>query len=176
MPKEKIHFIQGPVMFAKVFPGNKDTGKYAPEGGQYTIDIGVDTKTKKLIKSWNRSYGEKEYKEPYDDAVDPKLDYFSFKRKHEARKRNGELIEEWSGAPKVVDNQGNEWSKDASLIGNGSLCTLKLAVFSGIDKDGGTFTIVRLEGVRVDELVEFASSSGGEDDEGGVEYPDGIPF
>ena len=138
---DKIVYMSGPVRWAKVFDHNRDKGEYAPEGGQYTIDIGLDADDAKEVKKWNRLYtGKKDEKAG--------LTYFQFKRKHTAFKNDGELIEAWSGPPTVYDDEGNPWT--VGLIGNDSVCTVKLAVNSV-----GSKTFVRLEGVRVDTLVPF---------------------
>jgi len=176
MSKEQVYYIVGPIMFAKVFPGNLDKGQYAPEGGQYTIDVGVDKDDKKLIKSWNKRYSEKEYKAPYDEGVDPDLDYFQFKRKNVVLKRDGTEITEWGGPPRVVDSNNKDWD-GRGLIGNGSICTLKLSVFKGINADSQAYTTVRLDGVRVDEWVEYkpenTQSDEGQEDS---DRPEGMPF
>ena len=164
--KTTYHYIKGPVMFAKVFEHNRDVGEYAPEGGQYTIDIGVDEETTALIKSWNSNYKPKTYKEPYDENVDPDLNYFQFKRKHELYNKKGELIEDWCGAPVVVDKDGEPFD---DLIWNGSICTIKLAVTEGsIPGAKGKrrkITFVRLEGVRVDVLMDPPEEENEEEEE-----------
>lgn len=166
------HYFKGPVMFAKLFEGNRDKGKYAPEGGQYTIDIGLKAKDAKLVKSWNKRYKAKTYKAPYDEGVVDGLQYFQFKRKHVHK------IDDLGGPPKVVDAEGNAWNK--GLIGNGSVCTVKLNVYSGTYEDEAgkswPFTAASLEGVRVDEWVPYGKD---EDDDGDDEEAvpnDGIPF
>jgi hypothetical protein len=109
-------------MFAKLFLGNMDRGMYAPEGGQYTIDIGLKPEDVKKIKVWNRNYAPKTYPEAYSDGVDTSLEYYQFKRKNIVLNKKGEEISEWSGPPKLVDSENNEWDK--GLVGNGSIVTL----------------------------------------------------
>jgi len=138
---DKIVYMAGPVRWAKVFDHNRDTGEYAPEGGQYTIDIGLDAEDTKEVKGWNRLYTGKK------DA-ETGLTYFQFKRKHTAFKNDGELIEAWSGPPALL-------MEGEGLIGNGSVCTVKLAV-----NKVGPKTFVRLEGVRVDTLVPYEGGGG----------------
>ena len=108
---------------------------------------------------------------------DSKLTYVTFKRKHKHFKADGEtIISEWSDFPLIIDAEGNEWgTPDAiggGLIGNGSVCTVKLDVTT---VDGRTF--VRLDGVRVDEHVEYDGGDG-EEREPPVEVnlTDGVPF
>ena len=152
--KTTYHYFQGPVMFAKVFEHNRDQGEFAPEGGQYTIDIGLGEKDVALVKSWNNRYSAKKYRPPHDERADPNFEYYQFKRKHELYNRKGELIETWSGPPKVIDKDGNPFT---GLIWNGSICTVKLAVTKSSIQRGKSripVTFVRLEGVRVDKLAE----------------------
>lgn len=159
----KLVYFQGPVMWAKVFSFNRDKGDYAPEGGQYTISVGLDPKDTKQVKGWNRLYTGKEGEDG--------LTYFEFKRKHIHLNKDGELIEPWSGPPVVVDKEGHGWG-EVSLIGNGSVCSIKLNVTTL-----GTKTFVRLEGVRVDELVPYEGEQGpSEPSEVDNRMSDGLPF
>jgi hypothetical protein len=78
-----------------------------------------------------------------------------------------DTIDAWGGPPVVVDKGNFAWDSDVN-IGNGSECTIKLSV-----SKVGNKTYVRLEGVRVEELVEFE----GEKAEVEVEnHSDGLPF
>lgn len=178
-----IVYLQGPVMFAKVFKGNRDQGMFAPPGGQYTIDIGLKGNDVKMVKGWNNRYKAKDYKPEYSEGVVKGYQYFQFKRKHEQYNKDHEIIGEWSGPPKIVDEDGNDWD-NRGLIGNGSVCTVKLNVNPGTytDAKGKAWpvTFVRLEGIRVDEWVEFEgkkSDDTDDDDEEEDDLPnDGIPF
>jgi len=176
----KTVYLKGPVKFAKVFEFNRDKGKYAPKDGEYQIGVGLDKKTFKIVKKWNRMYKGTVY--AADDKKhgkwflpgDEDLTYVTFKRKHKHFKTDSdEVIDEWSGVPDVRDEDGIDWliNPDAAprLIGNGSVCTIKLEVTS--DDAGRTF--VRLEAVRVDEHVEFEGEGEREPDEN---LSDGIPF
>lgn len=170
----KIVYLQGPVKWAKVFEGNRNKGteKYpVAEGGQYEISFGLTAKDLKEVKSWNRLYEGKVYDKLHKDYLpgDSKLTYVTFKRKHAHPKNDGTIIHEWSGAPDIRADDNTPWGK--ALIGNGSVCTMKLDVTS---KAGRTF--VRLEGLRVDEHVEFEGAE--EDNEPPTEEnrTDGIPF
>ena len=155
----KIVYMQGPVKWAKVFEGNRNMGtpKYpVAEGGQYEISLGLGPDDLAEVKGWNRLYQGTVYPKLDKNYLpgDSKLTYITFKRKHKHLKKNGEVIHEWSGNPQVVDVNGEPWV-DMNLIGNGSVCTLRLDVTSV-----GSSTFVRLEGVRVDEHVEFVGTDG----------------
>jgi len=170
----KTVYLQGPVKWVKVFEGNRDKGKYAPADGQYTIDIGLNDADTKEVKEWNRMYVGRKYTkiDKNYEPGDSKLTYFCFKRKHKHFKRDGvEVIHEWSHVPQVVDANGEPWV-DMDLIGNGSVCTVRLDVTTV-----GGMTFVRLEGVRVDEHVEYVGADG-EPKEPAVEEnrTKGLPF
>lgn len=142
--------ITGPVMWAKLRDDNRDQGEYAPEGGQYVLELGVDEDDAKLFMSWSPLYKPKTY-EGYDG-----LSFFKVKRLHFKRNKKGEVIEDWSGPPRVVNSDGDEFDQN---IGNGSVCTVKINV-----NTLGTKTFVRLEAVRVEELVEYEDTGTPEDD------------
>lgn len=143
--------LSGPVMWAKLREDNRDVGEYAPEGGLYSIEVGVGPEEQKMILGWSHLYRPIEYKEY------PDLRFFRFKRQHIKRTKDGEIIEEWSGPPRVVSKDGEPMQEN---IGNGSLCTVKVNV-----NKVGTKTFMRLEAVRVDELIEY-----------GGEPQDDLPF
>ena len=173
----KIVFLSGPVKFAKVFDFNRDKGKYAPKDGEYNISVGLTAKDFKVVKGWNRMYQGKVWDKlnKFYLPGDSKLTYVTFKRKHKHFKADGEtVIHEWSGPPDVFDDGGGLWTDTdkVELIGNGSVCTVKLDVTTVGDK-----TFVRLDGVRVDEHVEYVSNDE-EEREPSVEVnmTDGIPF
>lgn len=154
----KIVYFKGPVKWAKVFEFNRDKGEYAPAHGMYTINIGLDNKDTKMVKGWNRLYTGNE---------DNDLTYFQFKRKHEHYNKEDEVIDNWSGPPVVCDAENFAWG--GKLIGNGSVCTVKLAV-----NKVGNKTFVRLEGVRVEEHVEYEGEERAPVEE--VNHTDGLPF
>lgn len=159
MSEDNAVYLQGPVMFSNVFEFNMvknvaegGRSKYAPLGGQFTIDIGLDDKDARLVKSWNKRYKPRVYNEQYADGVVDDLSYFQFKRK------NYNKVDEWGGPPIVLDENNQPWP-EGTFIGNGSICTLKLDVYNGsyVDDAGVArpYTSVRLDGIRVDKLVEY---------------------
>lgn len=156
-------YLSGPVMWAKVFEHNMDTGEYAPEGGQYTIQIGLNKEDAAKVLSWNRMYKGKEYEEY------PGLSFFTFKRKNEVYKKDGiTLIEEWGGPPKVCNIDGSDF--EGGLIGNGSSCTIKLDV-NTVKKGKRSLTFVRLDVVAVEELVEYEAPDSDDGDDEDPETP-----
>lgn len=177
---KKFVYITGPVLYAKVFERNRDKGNvHVPLDpkfdGRYTIQIGVDDKITKKIKKWNRLYEGKtisemkeKTRELLSDIVEKhgeSLRYFTFWRNNRHVLKNGDEVIAWGGVPQVVDAEGEPWDPNIN-IGNGSVCTVKLDV-----SKTGNNTFVRLEGVRVENLVEY------EEEKIEVEnYSDGLAF
>lgn len=180
-----LEFIEGPVMYAKVFEGNRDRtgykGSYEKFDGMYTIMVGVPTRGddyKKIMK-WNTAYRPKSIEATDRWAEDnyeekgavPGMSYFTFKRKHNHVTNAGKVIEEWGGPPRVVDSDGKTLWDPKKLIGNGSTCTVKLDVYL---PEGAENAFVRLEGIRVDNHVPAPEKENSQDDNSDVN--DDIPF
>ena len=186
MAKNTTAYLVGPVLYANIFEKNKITkGDYCPEGGVYQITIGLDDNDSEMVEDWNHLYKGKNKKHftkkdkngnprPLPEGFVDDVLYYTFKRDAVVLNKDGEEIEEWGGAPDVVDAEGNEW--DGGLVGNGSICTLKLNVFEGKNGEGKPFTKVRLDGVRVEKHVPY-EPSGEETEEGEViNKSGGLPF
>lgn len=180
MSTTKIVYLQGPVKWAKVFEANRNMGNKdypVAEGGQYEISIGLNTKDTAEVKGWNRLYTGKVYPKLDKNYLpgDSKLTYFTFKRKHEHLSKKGSVVTDWSGPPNIIDEAGETWwveGGDIDLIGNGSCCTVKLDVTTV-----GSRTFVRLEGLRVDEHVEYEVPEGEEREPATEENrTKGLPF
>lgn len=165
---KKIIYIKGPVLYAKVFERNRDKRTDyidAKFDGRYSINIGVGGDLADKVKTWNRLYEGKTITEQIAKAKKMKdearealeaivaehgdLRYFEFWRNHKHVTKADEEIEAWGGAPTVVDSANFAFDPKVN-IGNGSVCTIKLSV-----NTVGRNTYVRLEGVRVEDLVEF---------------------
>lgn len=148
--------LEGIAFYPKVFEHNRDMkgfeGAYEECNGAYTIEVVLnDVEYQKLQESGSKTEG-KEHEEGRS---------VKFKRKHEVRNRKtGEIIEALSGAPQVVDADGNDWistEDEPRLIGNHSRVIVAVSVEQ--DKKKKSIVYTRLEGVKVLDLVE---PSGGE--------------
>lgn len=175
MAKAITSYITGPVLYANVFERNKITPKiseYAPEGGQYSIMIGVDKATARKIKGWSKMHKSRSV-DDYEDGEAPDgmvegLDYFTFKRNHLNPYRD-----DWVGPPTVVDAEGLPFDSTVN-IGNGSDCTVKISIYQGVSKAGQAYSRITLEAVRVNDLVEYEGATATEYEE---DIPDDvIPF
>lgn len=154
----KILTFEAPVRYAKVFLDNRDMKGYEDAfvecNGAYTIDVGLnDVQIQELHESGSKLQGREE------DG----LTWCKFKRKHEVRNNTtGEIIEDFSGPPRVVDADGVEWvhtEDDPNLIGNESLCNVAVSVSP--DKKRKAISYTRLEGLQVLELVEYDPETSG---------------
>lgn len=75
-------------------------------------------------------------------------EYVTLRRDHDPKEFKGKVIYK-GGPPKIYDAEGNRWPED-TMIGNGSVLSVKLSVYN--TKMGPAS---RVEKVRVDELVEY---------------------
>lgn len=73
-------------------------------------------------------------------------------RRPEAKLMKGEMVE--FGPPKIIDKDNNPFD---GAIGNGSDVTTKVVVYDTVKGPGH-----RLEAIRVDKLVEYHGSGGGD--------------
>ena len=149
----QIITLEGTAYYAKVFEDNRDeTGfydAYVDCNGACTIELELDdVEYQKLQESGSKVVGK------YDE--DTGLHRVKFKRKFEVRNKDNEIIEDFSGPPRVVDADGNLWSHTPELpsyIGNGS--RVKVAVSVSQSKKRKAIVFTRLEGVQVLELVQY---------------------
>ena len=74
---------------------------------------------------------------------------------HKVVKKDGGVLEQAGGEPKVTDKDGNPWTEDMGAIGNGTVaeCTNLITTFTG--GDGKQYTRTSLVSVKVLELVEY---------------------
>jgi len=141
--------LQGKAMWAKVFERNRDTESTNPNinqklkemGGQTSITLLMDQE--ELQKFQNT--GSRKQTKVFEEGIG-----VNFSRPWTHR------IEDFGGAPQVVDEEGNDWD-DSVSIGNGSEVEVAISIY---DTSLGKGT--RLEGVRVIDLVEYEDSPSGE--------------
>jgi len=153
MSDNQLVYLTGTAMYAKVFEDNRDeTGfedAFVPYNGCCTIDVILDDVELEKLKA---AGSKKEGRETEDGKTIVK-----FSRKFEVRRKDtGEIIEDLSGPPQVVDSEGNDWEhseENPKYIGNGSNVTV--AVLVRADKKKKAIAYTSLEGVKVNELVEY---------------------
>lgn len=172
--KNQIYFFTGPCAYAKVFRENRDLkgfeDKYVQHEGMYSISVGLNDEDSDIMMGFNRRY---EPKSPEGvvglEDVDPGLQFFPFRRKHLHLSKKGEPIKDWGGPPVVLTKDLEPWP-EKTLIGNGSIVTVKV-IAAPNPRARGSF--VRLESIRVDSLVEYNDPNDAEVTKG---PEDGLPF
>jgi hypothetical protein len=130
----KYYYISGPTKWAKVF---KPDDKY----NNFQVPLYLNDSNMKLFKEMNLSLKVRE---------DEDGTFVTFKRPM-TKLIKGEAVT--LGAPKVLDSSNQPLDK---TIGNGSIVTLKVAVYDTIKGPGHT-----LESVRVEKLVEYVKPEEG---------------
>lgn len=129
-------YLKGKAMWAKPFERNRDRGEYhEATDGITSIDLLMEKEELDKLKD----SGSRLRPKVTDEGLSVK-----FKRpwKHPT-------IEEFGGAPQVVDKDGNDWD-DGVAIGNESVVEIAVDVY---DTQMGKGT--RLAGIKVLDLVEY---------------------
>ena len=148
----QIITVRGRCYWARVFEQNRDLegweGTAKEFGGMYTINVELDDDGVKTLMGANSQ--SVDYPKTLTDENGKDITVYRFKRKHEAKARDGRILEWASGAPKVTNLVGDSWDLDHDgLIGNGSEVEVTLAVYQA-GRNYGT----RLEKVKVIDHVE----------------------
>jgi hypothetical protein len=140
--KTEIHYLSGKVKWVRAHTPNAY--------GDYKLDLYPTNESLKLILEW-KSRGLKNMVRKDDDGET----FVSFKRPASKTIRNKVV---GFAPPEIVDKNGDP-VRDIQ-IGNGSDCTIKVAVYTfkppgGGGQDGKTGIAARLEAIRIDNLVPF---------------------
>jgi hypothetical protein len=136
-------YLTGTAMWAKLFERNRDQGDYHTETDGIT-SICLLLEKEELAKL--KASGSRLRPSVTDEGLSVK-----FRRPWKHRS-----IEEFGGAPQVVNADGEDWDHSVS-IGNGSKVEVAVSIY---DTPMGKGT--RLEGVKVIDLVEYDNPNAGE--------------
>lgn len=149
MSKTKYVDLECTFRWAKVFPHNRDMvgyknpkrpsqpGVFEAFDGAYTVDCGLDAENLEKFLSYDTAKGDHVRDKP---KVEDGLTWVRFVRKHE----DGDKY--WaSGPPKVYGVP-----EGTQTIGNDSKGKVRIAVY-----ETSMATGTRLEGIIVDDLVEY---------------------
>lgn len=140
-----LHKVVGTIKWAKVFEHNRDMNKeyHGDSDGAYLVDVYLDGEN---LATFQETGSRARVR------VDEEGSFVKLKRRH--AQKEGEYredIQEFFGAPKVVDKDEQLWDTDV-LLGNGSLAEVYFSVYNtGLGK--GT----RLVGMKILEHVAVAS-------------------
>lgn len=142
----------GPIEWAKVFETNRDMtgyeGAYVDFDGAYTLQQKLDKEEFEKLKASQSS------KKPNQKRLMDGELVIKFERKHKVTRRDGTVLPQAGGAPKVTDADGTPWDADTNgLIGNGSTAevTNLVTIFKG--SDGKQYSRTTMTGVKILEHV-----------------------
>jgi hypothetical protein len=154
MSKFKSVTTVGPVFWAKVMPGQEEMGylgAYEAFDGAFTIDQELSKEEFAKLKEAGSQ------KRPVQKHLMDGRIVLKFVRKNRVTNGKGELVEAASGAPELVDADGNPWYGE--FIGNGSVCVLTNLLSFFKAPDGTTGCRTTLTKVQVLEHIAFESEA-----------------
>lgn len=138
----------GPIEWAKVFEDTRDMqgyeGAYEECQGAYTVNQILDKEQFDKLKSAGSM------KKPNQKRLLEGELMVKFERKHLVTTKDGRVIEQAGGAPKVTDADGQPWDMDINGdIGNGSIAEVANLITSFQGSDGKTYSRTSLIGVKI---------------------------
>jgi hypothetical protein len=139
----------GPVEWAKIFENNRDMtgyeGAYVPFEGAYTLQqiLSKDEYAKLQAAGTQKKPNQKR-------LMDGEL-MLKFERKHKVTRKDGTELPQAGGAPKVTDVEGNTWSEDKGLIGNGSTAEVTNLITTFKGQDGKMYSRTSMTAVKIIE-------------------------
>jgi hypothetical protein len=159
MPKTTYKEVTttGPIEWARLSEGNRDLegygGAYQKTEGAYTVNQVLDKEMMSRLKEAGSQ------KQPNQKRIMEGEMVVKFVRPHKVLKKDGSVLEQAGGEPKVTDKDGNPWTEDMGTIGNGTVaeCTNLITTFTG--SDGKQYSRTSLVGVKVLELVEYVKEN-----------------
>ena len=142
----------GPIEWAKIFEGNRDMNGYE---GSYVEFDGAYTVQQKLSKDeYAKLQAAGTQKKPNQKRLMDGELVIKFERKHKVTRKDGTVLPQAGGEPKVTDAEGNTWSmEDNGLIGNGSNAevTNLITIFKG--SDGKQYSRTTMTEVKILEHI-----------------------
>lgn len=155
MPKTTYKEVTttGVIEWPRLTEENRDLtgygGAYEKSDGAYTVNQILDKEGMKALKDAGSQ------KQPNQNRMMDGELVVKFVRPHKVTKKDGTEIPQAGGAPKVTDKDGNPWTPDMGIIGNGTVaeCTNLITTFTG--SDGKQYSRTALVSVKVLELVEY---------------------
>ena len=148
----------GPIEWARIFEDNRDMngyeGMYEDCEGAYTV-VQVLTKAEyeKLKKAGSQ-------KKPIQSRMMDGVIAVKFERRHLVKNKAGDIVAKAGGAPKVIGPNGQPWTQEDGLIGNGTTAEITnlIQTFDVTDETGKKSRVSRtsLSKVKILELIEYA--------------------
>jgi len=154
MAKYKDVTTTGPIEWAKIFENNRDMegyeGDFVKCEGAYTLNqILTQADLEKLEEAGSQKAPIKKR------LINDKQIVVKFVRKHLVTRRDGSLLPQAGGPPKITDADGNPWTEEMGLIGNGSIAevTNLISTFKGT-QDGKMYSRTTLTGLKILEHIK----------------------
>lgn len=146
----------GPIEWAKIFESNREMegyeGAYADCDGAYTV---TQILTKEELEKLKKTGSQKKpiMKRLTEDGVLA----IKFERKHEVKTKDGTVIAQAGGAPKVFGPDGKPWDVEVDgLIGNGTIAEVTNLVSTFLGQDGKPISRTSILKIKVLEHVPYA--------------------
>ena len=138
----------GPIEWAKVFENTRDMqgyeGAYEECQGAYTVNQILDKEQYEKLKAAGTM------KKPNQKRLLEGELVVKFERKHLVTTKDGRVIEQAGGEPKVTDADGQPWDVDINGdIGNGSIAEVANLITSFQGSDGKTYSRTSLISVKI---------------------------
>jgi hypothetical protein len=143
----------GPIEWARLFEGNRDMegyqGAYAACDGAYTVSqiLSKEEFTKLQTAGTTKKPVQKR-------LMDGEL-VIKFERKHTVTKKDGTVVSQAGGAPVVTDAEGNAWTDEHGLIGNGSVAEVSNLISTFKGQDGKMYARTSLVSVKIIEHIVY---------------------
>ena len=143
----------GPIEWARLFEGNRDMegyqGAYAACDGAYTVSqiLSKEEFTKLQTAGTTKKPVQKR-------LMDGEL-VIKFERKHTVTSKDGTLVGKAGGAPVVTDAEGNAWTDEHGLIGNGSVAEVSNLISTFKGQDGKIYARTSLVSVKIIEHIVY---------------------
>lgn len=144
----------GPIEWAKIFEGNREMSGYE---GVYEECEGAYTVTQALTKDeFEKLKKAGSQKRPNQKRIMDGELVVKFERKHLVKTKNGDIIAQAGGAPKVVGPDGKTWDVEVDgLIGNGSMAEVTNLITTFPGQDGKPISRTSLTKVKITQLVQY---------------------
>jgi hypothetical protein len=143
----------GPIEWARLFEGNRDMegyqGAYAACDGAYTVSQILSKEEFTKLQTAGTS------KKPVQKRLMDGELVIKFERKHTVTKKDGTVVSQAGGAPVVTDAEGNAWTDEHGLIGNGSVAEVSNLISTFKGQDGKMYARTSLVSVKIIEHVKY---------------------
>lgn len=149
----------GRIEWAKVFESNREMDGY---DGAYLDCEGAYTVTQILTKDeFDKVKKTGSMKKPIQKRLLDGEIAVKFERKHLVKKKDGTVLPQAGGAPKVLNADGKLWDLEKDgLIGNGTIAEVTNLVSGFTGEDGKPVARTSLVKIKILELVPYVREEG----------------